>query len=81
MSCPCTEDKEVVGNVIIGRNRFTCQECLDSLEEENQRRTNQMIYNALNEIDRRSIRAIREGDATRIANLEAEAVLLRAQLQ
>jgi len=38
--CSCTEDKEVIGNVIIGRNRVTCQECLDAQakwEKERQR--------------------------------------------
>ena len=78
MPCTCTEDKEVIGNVIIGRNRVTCQECLDSLAVEEKKRANQLIYNALNEIDRKSIRAIREGNATQIENLEGEAVLLRA---
>lgn len=30
MACTCTEDKEVLPNgIIIGRNRVTCQECLD----------------------------------------------------
>jgi putative IMPACT (imprinted ancient) family translation regulator len=34
MSCKCTEDKETIGNVIIGRNKVTCQECLDRYQAE-----------------------------------------------
>jgi hypothetical protein len=36
--CTCTEDKEVIGNVIIGRNKVTCQECLDRYAEEQAKR-------------------------------------------
>ena len=28
--CTCTEDKEVIGTTIIGRNRVVCQECKDN---------------------------------------------------
>jgi hypothetical protein len=38
------------------------------------------IMDALDALDRKSIRAIREGDAARIAQWEAQAVALRAEL-
>lgn len=31
MSCTCTEEFEVIGKMKIGRNKVTCQECLDKL--------------------------------------------------
>jgi len=27
MACTCTEDFEIIGNTIIGRNKVECQEC------------------------------------------------------
>ena len=35
MACTCTEEFEVIGKMKIGRNKVTCQECLDkqALEE------------------------------------------------
>ncbi len=42
--------------------------------------TNQPIYSQLDLIDLKSIRAIRENDQTRIADLESQAAALRAQL-
>ena len=42
---------------------------------------NNLIYEQLNKIDEKSIRAIRENDTVRIESLEAEAVALRAKLQ
>ena len=41
---------------------------------------NAPIYSALDEIDRKSIRPIREGDVARMAALEAQALALRSQL-
>ena len=38
------------------------------------------ILAQLEELDRRSIRALREGDSQRIAELEAEAILYRQRL-
>lgn len=43
-------------------------------------RTRGDILAALAQIDVRSIRALREGDAARIASLEADAAALRAEL-
>lgn len=42
--------------------------------------TNQPIYDALELIDLKSIRAIRSNDVERLASLETEAIALRAQL-
>lgn len=41
---------------------------------------NQPIYDQLDQIDFKSIRALRANDTDRLAELEAEAVALRAQL-
>lgn len=41
---------------------------------------NRAIYEKLNEIDLKSIRALRTGDTARLESLEQEAVALRAQL-
>jgi hypothetical protein len=41
---------------------------------------NAPIYAALDEIDRKSIRPAREGDAARLAALEVQAAALRSQL-
>jgi hypothetical protein len=41
---------------------------------------NNALYAQLDTIDIKSIRALREGDTTRVANLEAQAVILRGQL-
>lgn len=43
-------------------------------------RTAADLYQALAQIDMRSIRALREGDTARIASLETEAAALRAEL-
>lgn len=43
-------------------------------------RTRDEILQALAQIDTRSIRALREGDAARVAGLEAEADALRTEL-
>jgi hypothetical protein len=42
---------------------------------------NKAIYAQLRKVDAKSIRALREGNAVRIAELEAQAVALRSQLQ
>lgn len=42
--------------------------------------TNQAIYDQLSVIDIKSIRALRENDSVRVASLESQAVALRAQL-
>jgi hypothetical protein len=42
---------------------------------------NKVILDQLTEIDLKSIRALRASDTERLQQLEAEAVLLRAQLQ
>ena len=42
---------------------------------------NAVIKFQLQEIDQKSIRALREGDTARVAALEADAVTLRSQLQ
>ena len=34
MSCTCTEEFEVIGKMKIGRNKVTCQECLDRIAAE-----------------------------------------------
>lgn len=44
------------------------------------RTTNEEIQARLNAIDAKSIRALREGDAARVADLEAQAAALRSQL-
>lgn len=31
MSCTCTEEFEQIGKMRIGRNKVTCQECLDRM--------------------------------------------------
>lgn len=41
---------------------------------------NAPIYAQLDELDRKSIRALREGDAARVAQIEAQATALRAML-
>ena len=41
---------------------------------------NAPIYAKLDELDRKSIRALREGDAARVAQIEAQASALRATL-
>lgn len=41
---------------------------------------NAPIYAQLDELDRKSIRALREGDAARVAQIEAQATALRATL-
>lgn len=34
MACTCTEEFEVIGKMRIGRNKVTCQECLDRIAAE-----------------------------------------------
>ena len=54
MSCTCTEEFEVIGKMKIGRNKVTCQECLDkqALEEAKRKEaedTEKLIQNKIRE--------------------------------
>lgn len=69
MACTCTEDKEVLpGGVIIGRNRVTCQECLDAQAAHKIVEDNQKIDAALWELDKKRIRALSD-DALGVAKV------------
>lgn len=80
MSCSCTEDFEIIGNVKIGRNKVKCQECIDAdaLQEKEVLRRDIMVQ--LNALDLKAIRPLMEGDTVRIADLNAQKAVLRAQL-
>ncbi len=59
---------------------FICQFCIDNLAIRDKQRRAQDIVIQLNEIDRKSIRAIRTSDAKRMFDLENEATTLRNEL-
>jgi aminoglycoside phosphotransferase (APT) family kinase protein len=59
---------------------MTQTECADFLSRQRTTRTRADVLADLAAIDTRSIRALREGNATRIAELESHAVALRAEL-
>ncbi len=95
MNCTCTEDKYIIQEgqevkvdvvpegyvgVVIGRNRIICQSCIDNFAIRDKQRRAQDIVIQLNEIDRKSIRAIRTSDAKRMFDLENEATTLRNEL-
>jgi hypothetical protein len=77
MACTCTGDKEQIGNTIIGRNKVTCQECLDAQVLIDKQRRVQEIDGLLTQIDLKSIRGLREGNKSKTDVLEAQAVVLR----
>ena len=54
MACQCTEEFEVIGKMRIGRNKVTCQECLDkqALDEAKRKEaedTEKLIQNKIRE--------------------------------
>lgn len=55
-------------------------EYTDAYQFMQNRLINKPIYDQLDQIDLKSIRALREGNIQRIADLESEAATLRAQL-
>ena len=52
----------------------------DPVDQPSAAEINAPIYAALDEIDRKSIRPVREGDVARLAALEVQAAALRSQL-
>lgn len=80
MSCTCTYDYVQDGNVLLGTNRVMCAECTAAAQAAANASFNNDIKAQLVEIDAKSIRGLREGDTQRVADLEAQAVALRAQL-
>jgi hypothetical protein len=79
MACTCTEDKEVIGNVIIGRNKVTCQECLDAqaLQEKKERKANRQAK--LQELELKNLRKLFDGEDLTAVN--AERLTLRTEIQ
>jgi len=58
----------------------TDEEVADYLNSQDVLESKQAILAQLDEIDRKSIRALRCGETDRLAELEAQAVILRQQL-
>jgi len=56
------------------------EEVQEALKFKNNKIANQTIYEQLDAIDFKSIRALRSNDTVRLASLEQEAIALRAQL-
>jgi len=79
MACTCTEDKEVVGNVIIGKNKVTCQECLDAqaLQDKAERKREKQAK--LQALELKNLRKLFDGEDLTAAN--AERLQLRTEIQ
>ena len=77
MACTCTEEFEVIGKMKKGRNKVTCQECLDKLALEETKRkeaedTEKLIQDKIRE---QSISALKaEGKLTQEGKLIKEEV-------
>jgi hypothetical protein len=79
MSCTCTEDKEVLpGGVIIGRNKVTCQECLDRAAAEDKKRRSAEKKAAIRELELKSLRKLFDGESLTAVN--AERAKLRGEI-
>ena len=79
MSCQCTEDKEVIGNVIIGRNKVTCQECLDNQANQEKQRRKQEKQAKLQELELKNLRKLFDGED--LTEVNAQRSALRVQIQ
>jgi hypothetical protein len=80
MACTCTEDKEVIGNVIIGRNRVICQECLDSAELERKNRAKQTLLAELKDLESRIYYSQLDGATEFVASKMEQRAILKAKL-
>ena len=77
--CTCTEDKEVIGNVIIGRNKVTCQECLDAQALAEKERQKQELSAQLSELERKSLRKLFDGED--LTTINAQRLAIREQIK
>lgn len=80
MACTCKEDFEVIGNVKIGRNRVMCQECIDRLNEVKKEEVRRAIIIQLEQLDKKLIRSLSEGETDRVQEIVAQKEVLRAEL-
>jgi hypothetical protein len=80
MACTCTEDKEVIGNVTIGRNKVTCQECIDAqvLQEKNMKR--QTLLGQLAELEKKIYYSQLDGDEVWVAKKMGDRAILKTEL-
>ena len=79
MACTCTEDKEVIGNVTIGRNRVMCQECIDRNAADEKKRQVQEKSAQIREIELSNLRKLYDGEDMKEINAQRSA--LRAEIQ
>jgi ATP-dependent protease Clp ATPase subunit len=79
MSCTCTEDKEQIGKVIIGRNKVTCQECLDNNVKQEKQRRKQEKQAKLQELELKNLRKIFDGEDLTEVNAQRSAI--RSEIQ
>ena len=78
--CTCTEDKEVLPNgVIIGRNKVTCQECLDARALYDKAERKQIKQAKLQELELKNLRKLFDGEDLTAVNVER--LKLRAEIQ
>lgn len=82
MACTCTEDKEVLPNgVIIGRNRVTCQECLDNADAQAKAMRKQELLGQIKDIEGRILYSMIDGDTVWVEKKKAERLVLKNELK
>jgi hypothetical protein len=81
MACTCTEDKEVLpGGVIIGRNKVTCQECLDAQERQKKQQRKQELLAQLSDIERKIYYSQLDGATAWVESKMAVRAVIKAEL-
>jgi hypothetical protein len=81
MACTCTEDKEVLpGGVIIGRNKVTCQECLDANVRAQKAQRKQELLAQLAEIERKIYYSQLDGETAWVESKMAVRAAIKSEL-
>lgn len=81
MSCTCIEDKEVIGNVIIGRNKVTCQECIENSRMQDKQRRKQELLGQIADIERKIYYSQLDGDQVWVDSKMATRRALKEELK
>ena len=79
MACNCKENFEVIGNVKIGRNKITCQECLNKQEQFDRARLKAEKQSELNALEQKSLRKLFDGED--LTEVNAKRLELRSAIQ
>jgi len=79
MPCTCTEEFEQIGKVRIGRNKVTCQECLDANAKMEKEQRKQEKQAKLQELELKNLRKLFDGEDLTEVNSQRRAI--RSEIQ